>query len=36
MKFKKYEALKARLQSIGLSPQQYETVIQLLAEALGL
>lgn len=36
MKYKKYEALKARVQNIGLSPRQYELVLQVLAEALGL
>ena len=34
--YKKYEALKARLQKLGLTPAQYEAVIKLLAEALGL
>ena len=36
MKFRKYESLKARVQNIGLSPRQFELVLQVLAEALGL
>ena len=35
MKYKKYEALKRRLQTLGLSPSQYETIVQIIAEALG-
>ena len=35
MKYRKYEELKRKLQELGLSPVQYERVLRLLAEALG-
>lgn len=35
MKYQKYEKLKRKLQELGLSPAQYECVLRLLAEALG-
>ncbi len=36
MKYRKYEALKRRLQTLGLSPSQYETIVQIIAEALNI
>ena len=35
MKYRKYEALKRRLQTLGLSPSQYEAIVRIIAEALG-
>ncbi len=36
MKYKRYEQFKRRLQTLNLTPAQYQAVIQILAEALGI
>lgn len=36
MKYKKYEAAKNRLKTLGLNARQYEQIVQIIAELLGL
>lgn len=36
MRYKKYEELKRRLQTLGISPAQYEAIVRIIAEALNL